>query len=74
VAAHQHIEPDQLPFGEALRLLDIRERIAFEGSLATRTYLTQLAFDALDHFCTPIQITGIRRFFCFCSADDNITI
>jgi hypothetical protein len=49
VAAEKHVEPDELPFRDALGLLDVRERVALEHLAAVRPFLTELALFALDH-------------------------
>ena len=54
VACQQHIQAYQLPFGDALGLLDVGERIAREVPSAISIDLAKLAIFALNHVLTPI--------------------
>ena len=49
ITAQQHVEPEELPFGEAFGFLDIGKRVAPEGFSPVRSFLTKLALIALDH-------------------------
>ena len=58
VGCQEHVEADQLPFGQAFRLLDICERIAREVPSAVRIDLAEFAIFALNHVLPSIWIAG----------------
>jgi hypothetical protein len=56
IGGQEHIEPDKLPFGDALRFFDIGERVALECPPVVRADFAELAVFTLNHFSTPVKI------------------